>query len=253
MVIPARLASTRLPNKPLADIHGEAMIVRVVRQASRSNADEVVAAVDDQQVLQVVQGAGLPVMLTATTHASGSDRVMEVAEARGWQADDIVINVQGDEPLLPPTIIDQLAAYMHSAADVDIATLSEPISRVEDFLNPNVVKVLTDRNGQALYFSRAPIPFPRDAMLSQSLTLETLQQNNVQRHVGVYAFRVHALRRFIGISNSRLEHIECLEQLRWLEDGGRIAVLESVEPIPGGVDTPEDLARVRDIVALQGQ
>jgi 3-deoxy-manno-octulosonate cytidylyltransferase (CMP-KDO synthetase) len=251
VVIPARRASTRLPDKPLADIAGVPMIVRVARQASSSSAEDVVVAVDDEEVLAVVREAGFDAVLTAEDHPSGSDRVMEVAMQRGWPADDIVINVQGDEPLLPPIIIDQLAAYMAESENVEIATLSEPIGSAEDFSNPNVVKVLTDANDQALYFSRAPIPFPRDAMLTDALTDSIVQQNNVQRHVGVYAFRVQALQRFVKLTDSRLERIERLEQLRWLEHGRRIAVLQSVASIPGGVDTPQDLARVRQIVAGQ--
>lgn len=248
VVIPARLASTRLPNKPLADIGGEPMVVRVARQAAQSRADDVIVAVDDERVLDAVTAAGLEAMLTAKDHPSGSDRVMQVADARGWADDDIVINVQGDEPLLPPAIIDQLADYMAASPQLDIATLSEPITSVDDFLNPNVVKVLTDIHDRALYFSRAPIPFPRDEMLEDELDAEAVRRNGVQRHVGVYGFRVAALARFVKLTDSRLERIERLEQLRWLESGGSIAVLESVEPIPGGVDTPEDLLRVRQIV-----
>lgn len=251
VVIPARLASTRLPNKPLADIAGDPMIVHVARRASRSSADNVIVAVDDEQVLQVVSAAGFQTMLTARAHPSGSDRVMQVAQAQGWAADDIVINVQGDEPLLPPAIIDQLARYMGSSPEVEVATLSEPITSVEDFMNPNVVKVITDINHRALYFSRAPIPYPRDELAEGDLQVATVRQNNVQRHIGVYGFRVAALGRFIALTDSRLERIERLEQLRWLESGGSITVLESVEPIPGGVDTPEDLQRVRQIVAQQ--
>ena len=251
VVIPARLASTRLPNKPLADIAGQPMIVRVASRASLSKAEHVVVAVDDEQVLSVVSEAGFDAVLTDKDHPSGSDRVMEVAKVRGWEAHDIVINVQGDEPLLPPAIIDQMADYMRSNPDIEIATLSQPVESAEDFINPNVVKVLSDVHGRALYFSRAPIPYPRDEMLADTLSDATIAANDVRRHVGVYAFRVHALQRFVGLTNSSLERIERLEQLRWLEDGGHIAVLPSIEQIPGGVDTPEDLERVRRIVAEQ--
>ena len=251
VVIPARRASTRLPDKPLADIDGLPMIVRVARQASLSRAQDVVVAVDDEEVLAVVRDAGFDAVLTAAEHPSGSDRVMEVARQRHWPEHDIVINVQGDEPLLPPAIIDQLADYMAASNSIEIATLSEPITSVADFFNPNVVKVLTDANDQALYFSRAPIPFPRDEMLADAVSDAMVQNNNVQRHVGVYGFRVHALQRFVNLNDSRLERIERLEQLRWLEQGGRIAVLQSVASIPGGVDTPQDLERVRRIVTGQ--
>ena len=248
VVIPARLASTRLPDKPLADIAGQPMIVRVATQASRAAVDDIVVAVDDERVLQVVSEAGFDVVLTAKDHQSGSDRVMEVVEHRQWPAEDVVINVQGDEPLLPASIIDQLAGYMSATSAVDMATLSEPLTSTADFMNPNVVKVVVDDSHHALYFSRAPIPYPRDEILEDSLLDDTVVANNVQRHVGVYAFRVSALRHFVTLIDSRLERIERLEQLRWLEDGGRIAVLPSAVPIPGGVDTPEDLERVRRIM-----
>jgi len=248
VVIPARLASTRLPNKPLADIAGVPMIVRVAQQASRSQADTVVVAVDDDVVAQVVADAGFDAMLTAPDHPSGSDRVMEVARRRDWPDDDIVINVQGDEPLLPPVLIDQLADAMQRNPSVEIATLSEPIAGVEDFLDPNVVKLVTDANNNALYFSRAPIPFPRDDAARQAITDATVASHNALRHVGVYGFRVLALSRFITLTNSRLENTERLEQLRWLEAGGKIAVLQSSEAVPGGVDTPEDLARVERLL-----
>jgi 3-deoxy-manno-octulosonate cytidylyltransferase (CMP-KDO synthetase) len=242
------MASTRLPNKPLADIAGVPMIVRVASQASRSQADTVVVAVDDERVARVVAAAGYDAALTAVDHASGSDRVMEVVHKRGWQTDDIVINVQGDEPLLPPALIDQLAKAMQDDPSVEIATLAEPISSAQDFLDPNVVKVVTDRNDVALYFSRAPIPFPRDDAQQQAVTDAVVQANNVRRHVGVYGFRVQALTRFITLTDSRLENIERLEQLRWLEAGGRISVLQCAEAVPGGVDTPDDLARVQRLV-----
>lgn len=248
VVIPARLASTRLPNKPLADIAGVPMIVRVVSQASRSQADTVVVAVDDERVAQVVVAAGYDAMLTAVDHASGSDRVMEVVRKRGWQDDDIVINVQGDEPLLPPALIDDLAKAMQDNPGVEIATLAEPISSAQDFLDPNVVKVVTDRDDVALYFSRAPIPFPRDNAQQQTVTDAAVQANHVRRHVGVYGFRVHALTRFISLTESPLENIERLEQLRWLEAGGRISVLHCSEAVPGGVDTPDDLVRVQRLI-----
>lgn len=248
VVIPARLASTRLPGKPLVDIAGTPMVVRVAQQAHKATVDSVVVAVDDASVQQVVQDAGLNAMLTAVDHASGSDRVMEVAERSGWDEHDVVINVQGDEPLIPPEVINQLASAMQDNAQMSMSTLSEPLASVTTFLDPNVVKVVTDLEGRALYFSRAPIPYPRDELANDALTEKELQTFNAQRHVGVYAFRVAALRRFITLDNSVLERTERLEQLRWLEAGEAIHVFESARPVPGGVDTPEDLARVRQAV-----
>jgi 3-deoxy-manno-octulosonate cytidylyltransferase (CMP-KDO synthetase) len=247
VVIPARMASTRLPGKPLVPIAGIPMIVRVVQQAVQSAADSVVVAVDDARVDEVVSQAGYTAMMTAADHPSGSDRVMEVARRRGWADDDIVINVQGDEPLLPPEIIDQLVATMASVPTMGIATLSEPIELVEDFFNPNIVKVVTDSNGSALYFSRAPVPFPRDYKRSE-LTAQWLSRENICRHVGVYGFRVAALARFVALADSSLERIERLEQLRWLQAGERMHVVQSQLPIPGGVDTPEDLQRVEKVI-----
>jgi len=240
----------RLPNKPLVDIVGMPMVVRVARRAALAQVDEVIVAVDDVQVQEVVAEAGFDVEMTSKDHISGSDRVMEVAARRAWSNQDIVINVQGDEPLLPPSVINQIAQYMKHDPHVAIATLSEPIESAADFVNPNVVKVVSDRSGRALYFSRASIPFPRDDVLEEALTDAVVQQAHAQRHVGVYGFQVHALKHFVTLSDSRLERIERLEQLRWLEDGGRIDVLQSAVPIPGGVDTQEDLDKVRQIIAV---
>ena len=244
------MASTRLPGKPLVNIAGVPMIVRVARQASLAAVDSVIVAVDDVQVQTVVEQAGFSAFLTSVDHPSGSDRVMEVADLQGWDDQDIVINVQGDEPLLPPSIINQLADVMTNHPDMDIATLSEPIESGGEFLDPNIVKVVVDVDGRALYFSRASIPFPRDELLNKQaeegagISAPELAAWGVQRHVGVYAFRVAALRRFVALTDSKLERIERLEQLRWLEAGHHINVLPSVTPIPGGVDTPEDLIRV---------
>ena len=177
---------------------------------------------------------------------------MEVAALMEWQQDDVVINVQGDEPLLPPAIITQLAELMRGSPDIEMATLSEPIQSSADFLDPNIVKVATNALGCAMYFSRAPIPFPRNEMAAGTLTDRQVQNIRAQRHVGVYAFRVAALKKFTKMTDSRFESIECLEQLRWLEEGCQIHVLESSEAIPGGVDTPEDLIRVEEILRSGG-
>lgn len=248
VVVPARMASMRLPRKPLVNIAGVPMIVRVVATVRGAAVDSVTAAVDDVEVQSVVRQAGFDAVLTSTNHASGSDRVMEVVTLNQWSDDDIVINVQGDEPLLPAEIVSDLANLMRENPDIDLATLSEPIDNAADFLNPNIVKVVTDVRGDALYFSRAPIPLPRDLVLNDALTDSAVQALRPQRHVGVYGFRVAALRRFVGLQDSRLEATESLEQLRWLEAGGRIRVLYSPIAVPGGVDTPEDLARVEKIL-----
>ena len=185
-----------------------------------------------------VTAAGLQAEMTRADHLSGSDRVMEVAERRGWLDDDVVVNVQGDEPLVPPVVIEQLFEGMLRQPDVLMATLSEPITQFDDFLNPNVVKVVANYGGFAMFFSRAPIPYPRDAAGDQL-------PSGAARHVGIYAFRVNGLRRFISLGGSTLEDIEKLEQMRWLPAGLPLLVIEAQESVPGGVDTPEDLARVQ--------
>ena len=227
------------------------MIVRVMMAVQDAGVDSVIAAVDDSRVLAAVEAAGYKAMLTAEDHPSGSDRVMEVVHRSGWDDTDIVINVQGDEPLLPASLVAQLADLMRADPAMEIATVSEPILTVTDFLNPNIVKVVTTTQGDALYFSRAPIPLPRDLVLNDALTDSQISVFKPQRHVGLYAFRVEALRRFVALSDAHLEDIEALEQLRWLEAGGRIRVLQSPVPVPGGVDTPEDLARVEQILLAQ--
>ncbi len=237
VVIPARYASSRLPGKPLADIAGQPMVLRVAARAAQANVDNVVVAVDDDRVQQAVLAAGWDVQMTRHDHESGSDRVMEVAEQRGWASDDIVINLQGDEPLVPPRVIDQLIHGMAAQPTVAMATLSEPLETREDFVNANVVKVVCDTNNRALMFSRAPLPLLRD-------NPQTLP-DAAARHVGIYGFRVAGLREFVALGRSRLESIEQLEQLRWLEAGKDLLVIEASEPVPGGVDTPEDLARVQ--------
>ncbi len=250
-VIPARFASTRLPGKPLALIDGVPMIVRVVRQVSLADLDHVVVAVDDERVRDVVADAGFEALMTRPDHPSGSDRVMEVVTSMGWGDDDIVINVQGDEPLIPPMVISQLADTLAAEPALHMATLSEPLSTPDDFSNPNVVKVVCDARGDALYFSRAPIPYPRDHMqtLHETVRTEALEQTGASRHIGIYGFRVAGLRTFVGLTHSRLEQIERLEQLRWLEAGHRLRVIEASMAVPGGVDTPEDLARVASVLA----
>ncbi len=250
VVIPARLASSRLPDKPLADIAGVPMIVRVAQQASRARVDGVYVAVDHTSVFDVVHAAGYHAVMTRLDHRSGSDRVMEVARTCGWAQDDIVINVQGDEPLIPPRVIEFLAEGMNDPG-VAMATLAEPIDDLQTFENPNVVKVVTDAVGNALYFSRSPVPYPRDAGL-RGLQPEDFGGIAPKRHIGIYAFRVSALEKFVSLTDSRLEGIEQLEQLRWLEAGEKLLVLDTPEPVPGGVDTPEDLDTVIQAIDSAG-
>ena len=244
VVIPARFASSRLPGKPLIDLGGETMIARVVSQALKSSAQSVVVATDDDRVAQAVAGTGAEAAMTRTDHPSGSDRVMEVADQHGWREDEIVVNVQGDEPLIPPAVIDQVAALLHVPySDCGVATLCEPIVRPEDVFDPNIVKVVADRSGRALYFSRAPIPWSRSGFDDDQSAVPA--EGHWKRHIGIYAYRVRALREYVAWPPSRLEQVEALEQLRLLDHGRHIAIADAVEAVPGGVDTPADAERLR--------
>ncbi len=245
VVIPARFASTRLPGKPLADIGGLPMIVRVVKQAQASGARDVVVATDDARVHDAVAGHGLDVMMTRSEHQSGSDRVMEVVAARGWAVDHVVVNVQGDEPQIPPAVIRQVATLLSASCDVGVATLCEAIDDVALVFNPNVVKLVRDSLMRARYFSRAPIPWRRDDFSDPGRVTLGLTEPCWWRHIGIYAYRVAALAQFCSLPPGRLEAIESLEQLRLLENGIEIAVAEACAVVPGGVDTPQDLERVR--------
>ncbi len=249
VVIPARYASTRLPAKPLKDIAGKTMIQRVYEQACLSDAAEVVVATDDQRIAEVVEGFGGRVCMTRDSHESGTDRLQEVAQILSLNNDDIVVNVQGDEPLIPPEVINQVAQNLAASKAASVATLSEPIESVEDFTNPNIVKVVSDINGLALYFSRASMPWPRDAFAEAGGASELPVGNLFQRHIGIYAYRVTLLNEFVVWPQAEIESTECLEQLRVLWNGHRIHVAPSVLPVPGGVDTQEDLERVRDLLA----
>lgn len=245
VVIPARYASSRLPAKALLDIGGRPMLQWVIAAAGRSRADEVLVATDDARVAGIAvdsQQRSIAVM-TRVEHQSGTDRIAEVAALRGWDERTIVVNVQGDEPQLPPALIDQVAALLEGDADADIATLCTPVDSLQEFLDPNVVKVVTTRSGDAMYFSRAPIPWHRDAA-PQGLASQT-STGGAQRHLGIYAYRVAALRRLTQLPCSELEVIEKLEQLRALQAGMRI-VVGVASTLPGiGVDTEHDLAKVR--------
>lgn len=247
VVIPARYASTRLPAKPLKNIAGKPMIQHVYERAQESNADKVIVATDDQRIVDAVEAFGGNACLTSDQHQSGTDRLQEVATKHSMAPDDIVVNVQGDEPLIPAAVINQVADNLYNAKDASVATLSEPITDVESFLNPNVVKVVADDKGLALYFSRAPIPWPRDHFANDKTSLPA--GLNPQRHIGIYAYRVSLLNRFIGWEMAPLEKIECLEQLRVMWKGEQIHVQPAIAEVPGGVDTEADLERVRQLLA----
>jgi 3-deoxy-manno-octulosonate cytidylyltransferase (CMP-KDO synthetase) len=218
------------------------MIVHVAARAAGAGADSVVVATDDPRIEAAVTAAGFSAMLTRADHASGSDRVMEVAERRGWPEDAIVVNVQGDEPLIPTSAIRQVAARLGADPELACATLCERIVDSELIFDPNVVKVVTSNAGRALYFSRAPIPWSRDGFREPRAPTGT---DVWRRHVGIYGYRLRALARFVALPRSELERVESLEQLRLLENGLSIHVDEAEDPVPAGVDTPADLERVR--------
>ncbi len=246
VVIPARYASTRLPGKPLQDIAGKPMIRHVWEQACKSRAQRVVIATDDQRILQACEGFGAQVLLTRVDHNSGTDRLAEVADQLGLTADAIVVNVQGDEPLIPPSVIDQVALNLAAHPEAAIATLAEPISDPHALFNPNVVKVLSDINGLALTFSRATLPWARDEFARKPDALSS--DVPYRRHIGIYAYRAGFLADFVAWGPCWLENTECLEQLRALWHGKRIHVADAVEAPPAGVDTAEDLERVRKLL-----
>lgn len=243
VVIPARYASSRLPGKPLQDIAGKPMIRHVWEQACKSNAQQVVVATDDTRIVDACNGFGAQVLLTRVDHNSGTDRLAEVAAKLGLASDAIVVNVQGDEPLIPPSIIDQVARNLAAHPEAAIATLAEPISDPQSLFNPNVVKVLSDINGLALTFSRAPLPWARDEFARDRDTLAAGVP--YRRHIGIYAYRAGFLADFVAWGPCWLENTECLEQLRALWHGKRIHVADAIEAPPAGVDTAEDLERVR--------
>jgi len=247
VIIPARFASTRLPGKPLADIAGKPMIQRVVEQARLSDAKRVVVATDDARIADVVQSFGGEFCMTRGDHVSGTDRLQEVGQLLGLADADIVVNVQGDEPLIPPSVINQVAKNIHDNKDASVATLCEPIERADDFFNANIVKLVTDQTGMALYFSRAPMPWARDAFAVSKTNLPPADL--FVRHIGIYAYRVSLLNAFVNWPQSPLEKLESLEQLRVLHFGHRIHVAQAVDAVPGGVDTPEDLARLRQLLS----
>ena len=247
VLIPARLASSRLPDKPLADIAGLPMVVRVARQAARSQAVRCVVAADDERILQACAAHGVEALLTRRDHPSGSDRLAEACTLLGLPDDAVVVNVQGDEPLIDPALIDAVARELMQRPDCVMSTAAHTMADMTDFLNPNVVKVVLDRQQTALYFSRAPIPWWRDGMADPAQR-HTLPSPAPLRHIGIYGYRAGFLRRFPQLAVAPLETTESLEQLRVLWHGERIAVHLSDHAPGAGVDTPEDLARVRALL-----
>ncbi len=251
VVIPARYASSRLPGKPLADIGGKPMVVRVLERAMAAGAESVWVATDHADVLNAVETAKGQALMISTEHASGTDRIAELAQRLGWTEDTIVVNVQGDEPLIDPALIQNLAQTLAQNPGTAIATAAHPIDRAEDFFNPNVVKVVSNAQGDAAYFSRAPIPWARDAFAKAPHTLP--KPFPALRHVGLYAYRCAFLKRYATLSPSPLETLEALEQLRALWHGYRISLLTLPHAPAAGVDTPEDLARVRALFDRQAK
>lgn len=243
IVIPARHASSRLPGKPLADIAGKPMVVRVYERCLQSRAAAVIVATDDEDIRAAVTAAGGKALMTRVDHASGTDRLQEVATQLGLADDAIIVNVQGDEPLMPAAVIEQVAANLALRPDFSMATLCEPIRSAADVFNPNIVKVVTDDKGRALYFSRAPIPFQRDGMSQEG----EVPAGRWWRHIGIYAYRVSFLHQYVSWPVGQLEKLESLEQLRAMEKGCAIHVAEALETVPGGVDTPDDLARIQQL------
>jgi 3-deoxy-manno-octulosonate cytidylyltransferase (CMP-KDO synthetase) len=245
VVIPARYASTRLPGKPLLDIAGKPMVVWVAERAKNSGAKEIVVATDDLRIVDEVNQYGHQVMMTRADHVSGTDRIAEVALAQQWSGDAIIVNVQGDEPLIEASLIVEVANTLSNHPESVMATACHAIHSKADFLNPNIVKVVLDAQSNALYFSRAPIPYPRDAFATNSDLPDNMP---VYRHIGIYAYRAKFLKQYATIQPSALEQIESLEQLRVLHHGYKISVSISQNAPAAGVDTQEDLDYVRSVM-----
>lgn len=247
VAIPARYAASRLPGKPLRLIGGEPMVLHVARRALTAGASTVWVATDDPRIADALQGSGVQVAMTSPAHASGTDRLAECAQIAGWADDAIVVNLQGDEPFAPTDGITCVARCV-AESGAGIATLAAPITDIETLLDPNAVKVVRAENGDALYFSRAPIPWPRDAFAQDR---SVMPQGQWLRHIGIYGYRVAALRDFSVLPAGQLERTESLEQLRALEAGWRIAVALTPSAFPPGVDTPADLLRAQAIFEEQ--
>jgi 3-deoxy-manno-octulosonate cytidylyltransferase (CMP-KDO synthetase) len=240
VVIPARYASTRLPGKALIPLAGKPMIEWVYLRSKASRASSVIIATDDPRITSAVLDCGAEVAMTSEAHTSGTDRIAEVARMKGWNGHDIVVNVQGDEPLMPPALIDQVAGLLEHHAGASVATLAAALHSEAELMDPNIVKVVTDADGRALYFSRAPIPWNRDDPKASF--------QGARRHVGIYAYRVSALLKLAALEPTPLEQSERLEQLRALENGMEIRVADSAEPPGADVNTPDDLQRAESIL-----
>jgi 3-deoxy-manno-octulosonate cytidylyltransferase (CMP-KDO synthetase) len=245
-IIPARYASSRFPGKPLADLDGKPMIVRVAEQARKSGAAEVIVATDHAGIAQAVQRAGFDVAMTRNDHASGTDRLAEVVAARRYGKRRIIVNVQGDEPLIAPRLIRRIVENLEAHREAHIATAAHPLLKASELTDPNVVKVVLDLQGYALYFSRAPIPYARDAFARSMRTLP--RGLPVYRHLGIYAYRAEFLREFTRLSAPEIERFEALEQLRALAHGYRISVAVTKDAPHPGIDTPADLERARRVL-----
>lgn len=240
VAIPARFDAARLPGKPLRLLGGEPLILHVVRRALQAGAREVWVAADDARIADALAGAGVQVAMTAKTHASGSDRLAECAAIAGWADDAVVVNLQGDEPFAPASAVRAVADTLR-ASGAEMSTLAAPVADAATLFDPNVVKLVRAGNGDALYFSRAPLPWPRDAFAADRSRLPA--GGHWLRHIGIYGYRAGFLKRYAALPPTPLERVESLEQLRALEHGYRIAVAMTPEPFPPGVDTPEDLDR----------
>ena len=244
IVIPARYASSRLPAKPLLEIHGRAMILRVVDQARKVQGfDDLCVATDDPRIAALCRAEGVDVVMTDPSHPSGTDRLSEVARIKGWNAEDIIVNVQGDEPLLPAQLVIQVAELLAQKADCSMSTLCEPIHQLDEFQRDSIVKVVMSKFNEALYFSRAQIPYDREGVKQAEQKLH----QHAYRHLGLYAYRVKLLQEYVTWDMGVLEQLESLEQLRVLENGHRIAIDIAQVNLPPGVDTQADLDRLNTL------
>ncbi|MDI9722060.1 3-deoxy-manno-octulosonate cytidylyltransferase [Acinetobacter junii] len=244
IVIPARFASSRLPAKPLLLIHGRPMILRVVDQAKKVEGfDDLCVATDDERIAEICRAEGVDVVLTSPDHPSGTDRLSEVARLKGWAEDDIIVNVQGDEPLLPAKLVKQVSQLLVDNPNCSMSTLCEPISVLDEFQRDSIVKVVMSKHNEALYFSRATIPYDRDGAKQKQQSMHS----SAYRHLGLYAYRVKLLQEYVTWDQGVLEKLESLEQLRVLENGHRIAIANAEANLPPGVDTQEDLDRLNSM------
>jgi len=244
VVIPARFSSTRLPGKPMLLIGGKPMVVRVAEQAAQSGAQQIWIATDHQPIMAAMHEHGFKACMTRADHASGTDRIAEVVAQHNWADDTIVVNVQGDEPLMPPQLIRAVAQHLHDHPECAMATACHPIHDAASMRNPNIVKAVLDKDGNAMYFSRAPIPYPRDAFANNTPLPDNLA---VLRHIGIYAYRASFLRAYSQLAPAAIEQIESLEQLRALWHGYKIGVTIAQDAPPSGVDTEADLLVVRQL------